>query len=104
MEGSRFRRRRREFLRAPQITTTQDSVQALFLPDELYDFQEGHFDGVIKYYREMHVTSWPEDMPELPSLLERLRTVHPNEDTQTHILHLASSGEIMVGGIEHPGA
>ncbi|KAL1944618.1 hypothetical protein VTO73DRAFT_3048 [Trametes versicolor] len=106
MEGSRFRRRRREFLRTPPITTTQDPVQALFLPDELYDFQEGHFDGVIKYYREMHVTSWPEDMPELPPLLERLRAVHPNEDTQTHILHLASSGEIMphVDNLEASGS
>ncbi|KAH9857059.1 hypothetical protein C2E23DRAFT_720601 [Lenzites betulinus] len=105
MEGSRFRRRRREFLRTSPPAVTQD-VRALFLPDELYDFQEGHFDGVIKYYREMHVTSWPEDISELPPLLERLRELHPEQDTQTHILHLASSGAILphVDNVEASGS
>ncbi|KAI0831495.1 hypothetical protein BC628DRAFT_1415985 [Trametes gibbosa] len=105
MEGTRFRRRRKEFLRTSP--GAQDArVQALFLPDELYDFQEGHFDGVIKYYREMHVTSWPEDMPELPPLLERLRELHPEQDTQTHILHLASGGAILphVDNVEASGS
>ncbi|KAI0636790.1 hypothetical protein C8Q77DRAFT_1094645 [Trametes polyzona] len=106
MESSRYRRRRKEFLRTSAPAGTQDSVQGLFLPDELYDFQEGHFDGVIKHYREMHVTSWPEDMPDLPSLLDRLRTVHPDQDTQTHILHLASKGEILphVDNLEASGS
>ncbi|KAI8998472.1 hypothetical protein BD414DRAFT_122300 [Trametes punicea] len=107
MESSRFRRRRREFLQASStpVGSRDDPVQALFLPDELYDFQEGHFDGVIKRYREMHVTSWPDDIPELPYLLERLRKVHPNQGTQTHILHLASNGEILphVDNIEASG-
>jgi alkylated DNA repair protein alkB homolog 7 len=44
----------------------------------------------------MHVSSWPDDYPELPALLQRLRSVHPDQPTQTHILHLASDGEILV--------
>ncbi|KAL7283542.1 hypothetical protein ACG7TL_002976 [Trametes sanguinea] len=107
MESGRFRRMRKEFLRKspPSSNSAEDPVQALFLPDELYDFQEGHFDGVINRYREMHVTSWPEDIPELPPLLERLRQIHPDQDTQTHILHLASDGEILphVDNIEASG-
>lgn len=59
--------------------------------------RQGHFDGVIKRYREMHVTAWPDDMPEVIPLLERLGRIHPNQDTQTHILHLASDGVILVG-------
>ncbi|OSD08678.1 hypothetical protein PYCCODRAFT_1380442 [Trametes coccinea BRFM310] len=107
MESGRFRRMRKEFLRKspPSSNSAEDPVQALFLPDESYDFQEGHFDGVINRYREMHVTSWPEDIPELPPLLERLRQIHPDQDTQTHILHLASDGEILphVDNIEASG-
>lgn len=42
MESGRFRRRRKEFLRSPAARerSTTSPVQALFLPDELYDFQE----------------------------------------------------------------
>ena len=40
MESSRFRRRRKEYLRASGAPSAGDPVQALFLPDELYDFQE----------------------------------------------------------------
>ncbi|KAI0362317.1 hypothetical protein OH77DRAFT_1416557 [Trametes cingulata] len=85
---------------------TDDPVQALFLPDELYDFQEGHFDRVIRHYRETHVSSWPEDVPGLPPLLQRLRGLHPEQDTQTHIVHLASAGEILphVDNIEASGS
>ncbi len=63
--------------------------------------RQGHFDGVIKRYREMHVTSWPEDVPEVLPLLDRLQEIHPSEDTQTHILHLASDGEILVRVLVH---
>ncbi|KAI0780747.1 hypothetical protein BD413DRAFT_499818 [Trametes elegans] len=112
MESGRLRRRRREFLRSSGLQANgnpdaaNNTVQSLFLPDDLYDFQEGHFDGVIRRYREMHVTSWPEDMPEVPSILERLRSVHPDEDTQTHILHLSSDGEILphVDNLEASGS
>ena len=44
----------------------------------------------------MHVSSWPQDIPELLPLLDRLLTVHPSAETQTHLLHLASDGEILV--------
>ncbi|TFK91230.1 hypothetical protein K466DRAFT_515722 [Polyporus arcularius HHB13444] len=105
MESGKSRRRRREYLRSNPPKATAGSVQDLFLPDEYYDFQEGHFDGVIKRYREMHVTSWPEDVPEVLPLLDRLQELHPSEDTQTHILHLASDGEILphVDNVEASG-
>ena len=60
---------------------------------------QGHFDGVIKQYRETHVTSWPEDIPEVVPLLQRLGTIHPHQDTQTHIIHLASDGVILVSNL-----
>ncbi|KAI0724049.1 hypothetical protein C8T65DRAFT_628320 [Cerioporus squamosus] len=105
MESGKSRRRRREYLRSNPPKVTTDSVQDLFLPDEYYDFQEGHFDGVIKRYREMHVTSWPEDVPEVLPLLDRLKDIHPSQDTQTHVLHLASDGEILphVDNVEASG-
>lgn len=56
--------------------------------------KQGHYDGVIKNYRETHVTSWPDDTPELSQLLNRIGNFHPLEVTQTHLLHLASDGEI----------
>lgn len=55
---------------------------------------QGHYDGVIRHFREMHVTSWP-DVLGLSSLVDRLRSLCPTPDTQTHILHLASNGEIL---------
>lgn len=44
----------------------------------------------------MHVSSWPEGYPELPGILARLDPLHPDEPTQSHIIHLASDGEILV--------
>jgi alkylated DNA repair protein alkB family protein 7 len=44
----------------------------------------------------MHLTSWPEsEIPGLSSSLKRLYSLCPSHDTQTHLLHLASSGEIL---------
>lgn len=63
---------------------------------------QGHFDGVIHHFREMHVTSWP-DVFGLPSLVDRLRSLCPTPHTQTHILHLASNGEILPH-VDSPGA
>lgn len=48
----------------------------------------------------MHVSTWPE-MPGLDSLFDRLRQLHPQEPTQTHILHLASDGEIFVSKVPY---
>ncbi|KII88669.1 hypothetical protein PLICRDRAFT_41874 [Plicaturopsis crispa FD-325 SS-3] len=103
-ESARFRKRRRTFESAIKHDPSSSSMQSLFLPDEFYEFQQGHYDGVIHNYREMHVSSWP-DIPELPPLLARLRQLHPDVDTQTHLLHLASDGEILphVDNVEASG-
>ena len=60
----------------------------------LTPYDQGHYDGVIKNYREMHVSAWPEDQPRLSELLNRLRQFHSEEPIQYHVLHLATDGEI----------
>lgn len=113
-EDRHHRKRRKIFeaTRAEKLSEHLD-VNSLFLPDQCYDFQQvtcrlnsnvvvailtpfdqGHYDGVIKNYREMHVSVWPEDQPRLSELLDRLRQFHPEEPIQYHVLHLASNGEI----------
>ncbi|KAF7311546.1 2OG-FeII-Oxy-2 domain-containing protein [Mycena kentingensis (nom. inval.)] len=99
MESSKHRRKRRTLLRSspPMLLapTSSNPLQDMFSSDALYEFQEGHFDGVIKNYREMHLSSWPvPEFPELSPIIERLHSVLPSQDTQTHLLHLASDGEI----------
>ncbi|EMD38339.1 hypothetical protein CERSUDRAFT_113501 [Gelatoporia subvermispora B] len=94
-ETRQFRKRRMDYVATAKNTSRTDAVDSLFLPDEYYGFEEGHYDGVIKNYREMHITSWPEDIPEVGPLLTRLQSLHPDEETQTHILHLATDGEIL---------
>lgn len=117
LESRQYRRRRKEYLcKNPQRDSQGTSIQDVFLPDESYCFEDvrhfygchimpyrtslfylqGHYDGVIKRFREMHVSSWPQDIPELLPLLDRLLTVHPPAETQTHLLHLSSDGEILV--------
>ena len=57
---------------------------------------KGHYDNVIRSYREMRLTSWPEpDLHGLTPVLARLQVLYPSQNTQTHLLHLASSGEIL---------
>jgi alkylated DNA repair protein alkB family protein 7 len=44
----------------------------------------------------MHLASWPEDeIPGLGPVLKRLYSLCPTQDTQTHLLHLASCGVIL---------
>jgi alkylated DNA repair protein alkB family protein 7 len=44
----------------------------------------------------MHLSSWPvAEFEGLQPILERLYTLCPTPDTQTHLLHLASHGEIL---------
>ncbi|KAL0947417.1 hypothetical protein HGRIS_013529 [Hohenbuehelia grisea] len=97
-ESIQFRRRRKALkLQQRKFEGSSDDtncVQDMFYPDECYEFQEGHFDGVIANYRETHVTSWPDNIDTLPPILERLKTLYPSQDIQTHVLHLASSGVI----------
>ena len=113
-EDRHHRKRRKIFeaTRAEKLSEHLD-VNSLFLPDQYYGFQkvtcrlnfnvvvviltpsdQGHYDGVIKNYREMHVSAWPKDQPRLSELLNRLRRFHPEEPIQYHVLHLASDGEI----------
>src|SRR5882724_2218505 len=98
------------------------AVSDLFLPDEYYEFQEvnfcfavhleylsresqGHYDRVIKHFREAHITSWPSNSA-LDHVLLRLRSLLPYGDIQTHLLHLASNGEILphVDNVEASGS
>lgn len=73
---------------------------------QAHERQQGHYDGVIRHYREMHLSSWPEDQdPGLSLVLARLRGLYPTSDIQTHLLHLSSTGEILghVDNIEASG-
>ncbi|KXN90542.1 hypothetical protein AN958_04214 [Leucoagaricus sp. SymC.cos] len=96
-ESIRSRKRRRLYLKSlPSNFSEPTSMQDIFLPDEYYDFQEGHYDGVIRDYREMHLASWPEEEFEgLSSVLKRLYDLCPSRNVQTHLLHLASRGHIL---------
>ncbi|KAF7353616.1 2OG-FeII-Oxy-2 domain-containing protein [Mycena venus] len=98
MESIQSRRRRKALLQTGLPTlppTASNPLQDCFLHNDCYEFEEGHYDGVIKLYREMHLTSWPSDVPELSPILERLHSLFPPQDIQTHLLHLASNGEIL---------
>lgn len=117
----RARKQRRDYTASkPSPALTTD----LFLPDKFYEFEEvdlfehhysifvercvqEHFDGVIKGFREMHISSWPqEDFSSLSPLLHRLEMLLPNVNTETHVLHLSSTGEIFphVDNIEASGS
>ena len=120
----RHHRKRRKIFEATRAEKLSEhlGINSLFLPDQYYDFQkvtcrvnssvvvvfltpfdQGHYDGVIKNYREIHVSVWPEDQPRLSELLDRLRRFHPEEPIQYHVLHLASDGEIHPH-VDHPEA
>ncbi|KAG1736740.1 hypothetical protein EDB19DRAFT_1720033 [Suillus lakei] len=103
-ETKQARKQRRDFLAShPQ---RHCAIEDVFLPDAYYNFQEGHYDGVIRHYREMHLSFWPEDQnPGLSFILARLQGLYPTSNIQTHILHLSSVGEILghVDNIEASG-
>ncbi|KAG2158172.1 uncharacterized protein EDB93DRAFT_1238447 [Suillus bovinus] len=103
-ETKQARKRRKDFLaNHPQEHRV---IEDIFLPDAYYNFQEGHYDGVIRHFREMHLSSWSEDQnPGLSSILARLQGLHPTSNVQTHLLHLSSVGEILghVDNIEASG-
>ncbi|CAA7267903.1 unnamed protein product [Cyclocybe aegerita] len=113
MENRRMRKKREAYWASLGVPNSE--IIKHFAPDEMYDFAEasslnlqgafvqssvvplkGHFDGVIHHYREMHLSSWPvERYPELQRILDRLYSLCPTQDVQTHILHLASYGDIL---------
>ncbi|KAG2348468.1 hypothetical protein BDR05DRAFT_957095 [Suillus weaverae] len=103
-ETKQARKQRKDFLAShPQ---EHRAIEDIFLPDAYYNFQEGHYDGVIRHYREMHLSSWPEHQnPGLSSVLARLQGLYPTSNIQTHLLHLSSVGEILghVDNIEASG-
>lgn len=43
----------------------------------------------------MHLTCWPDGVEGLSSVLERLHTLCPTQNIQTHLLHLATHGYIL---------
>lgn len=56
---------------------------------------QGHYDGVIRHFREVHLSAWPlDDFKGLKAIVERLHSLCPTKDIQTHLLHLASYGDI----------
>ncbi|KAF8894474.1 hypothetical protein BD779DRAFT_1434806 [Infundibulicybe gibba] len=88
--------RRRRRIWAKNLAESPIMTPELFYPDESYDFQEGHYDQVIRRYREMHLAGWPTaDFDGLTGVLHRLHSLCPTSNTQTHLLHLASDGEIL---------
>ncbi|KAJ3982715.1 hypothetical protein F5890DRAFT_1528258 [Lentinula detonsa] len=97
--GSRRFQKRRKNSRSKLNTAAaiyEAPLSELFLPDDCYEFLQGHYDGVIHNYREMHLTSWPTaEFPGLVPALSRLQSVLPSSNIQTHLLHLASDGEIL---------
>ncbi|KAN0123827.1 hypothetical protein V8E52_002317 [Russula decolorans] len=98
VEPRASRKRRRDFLVASRPDQPKDigDMKNAFLPDDLYHFEEGHYDGVIRRFREMRVSTWDEEKdPVVKSALGRLETLYPDaNNTQTHILHLSANGEI----------
>ncbi|KAF8590424.1 hypothetical protein K439DRAFT_1403449 [Ramaria rubella] len=95
--GSRAARRKRDSKCQPMYDAKTPDIDDLFLSGKYYDFEEGHYDGVIMHFREAHVTSWPRNLLLEPVLL-RLHSLLPvvaQADIQTHLLHLASNGQIL---------
>jgi alkylated DNA repair protein alkB homolog 7 len=115
------RRQRRNYLASHPRVQTRDTgdPRDVFFPDDIYHFEEvrlpplsrlqelidldphlrrqGHYDGVIRQFREMRVSTWDDESdPVVHSALGRLETLYPypGSNTQTHLLHLASNGEI----------
>ncbi|CAE6446605.1 unnamed protein product [Rhizoctonia solani] len=118
--GKRRRRQRTSGTIAPEYLVCPNYTWAdIFGADADYNFEEGHFDGVIRDYREMTVSSWSNaSPPELSRILLRLyELIDPcsvlsdpglttPSNIQTHILHLASTGVILphVDNIEASGS
>ncbi|KAG8698522.1 hypothetical protein FRC08_005869 [Ceratobasidium sp. 394] len=113
------KRRRRSSCAPPTLVTNDYPLHELFGQDADYDFEEGHFDGVIRDYREMTVSAWPTSSPagladvllRLYHLVDPLHTpaapgIVTPPNVQTHVLHLASTGFILphVDNLEASGS
>ncbi|KAG8933313.1 hypothetical protein FRC01_009963 [Tulasnella sp. 417] len=102
-----IKQRRRGALGGATATSEPaNDAQNQFLPDDCYEFDEGHYDGVIHQYRESHVSTWPESARTLLAKVGALMPGSPSlPSVQTHALHLASNGEILshVDNVEASG-
>ncbi|KAF8228922.1 hypothetical protein L208DRAFT_217021 [Tricholoma matsutake] len=96
IDSTQTRRRRKVYGSSPVLSSVSTkTLHELFFPDHYYDFQEGHYDGVIRHFREMNLASWPTADDGLKPILDRLYSLCPTRNIQTHLLHLASYGEIL---------
>jgi alkylated DNA repair protein alkB family protein 7 len=108
-QESRRYKRLREKLERPALSE-ESTVQEVFYPDNCYNFEQGHYDAVIHDYREKVVEAGAQTLEKyshgVSELFQRLKTLYPSQDTQMHVLHLASSGEILphVDNIEASGS
>ncbi|PFH50080.1 hypothetical protein AMATHDRAFT_61899 [Amanita thiersii Skay4041] len=95
-ESRQFQRRRKRLLQSNEqsVSLPPKDVSDLFLPDQYYDFEEGHYDGVIHHFREMHLSSWP-SQEGLSTVLNKLYAMCPTQGTQTHLLHLSTRGQVL---------
>jgi len=104
------RKRRRQWAQDTLGYRAGNDIDLLFPPEDTCTFEEGHYDGVIRHFRETQITQWPTSSPPLlASILSRMRsTLFPHVSAgqiQTHLLHLAADGEIFphVDNIEASG-
>lgn len=105
--GKKVRRTKDEIARDK---ATKPGLQGWFMDDKSYVFENNHFDGVIKGFRETTVSG--RGFPELPGsasksfyptpmeLLQRIEYLIPDQDNgedseiTMHALHLSSFGKI----------
>ncbi|KDQ16203.1 hypothetical protein BOTBODRAFT_157001 [Botryobasidium botryosum FD-172 SS1] len=95
------RKRRRQWAQDNEHAhTAGNDINSLFPPEDTCTFEEGHYDGVIRHFRETQITQWPASSPPLlTAVLARAHsTLLPHvlpDQIQTHLLHLAAAGEIL---------
>ncbi|GAA5861762.1 hypothetical protein JCM1840_005256 [Sporobolomyces johnsonii] len=118
--SSAARKRRRTWLKANPTWAPDSDRLRPFMDDEAYEFEQGHFDGVIRGYREMLVRDGLWDQvakddaatTELARVLERVYSLLPPPSSSPsapsqassplsppphlimHLLHLSSTGSI----------
>jgi alkylated DNA repair protein alkB family protein 7 len=108
VKGRRIKRRKEEVER--DKVDKWEGLQGWFMHAGAYEFQEGHFDGVIKQYREALVKEG--SLPDLPGrespfgtspdkLMERLEALFDGDEQgeeagrrTLHVLHLGEEGSI----------
>ncbi|OZJ05212.1 hypothetical protein BZG36_02433 [Bifiguratus adelaidae] len=71
-------------------------------------YERGHFDGVIRGYKECVVSDWQKDAVRVQPLIDRVKSLFP-KDTHwdvPHILDLSKHGEILahIDNVEYSGS